>query len=135
MSFLNKAAGRALAAVALAVILVAAVFFVVRQGSSPDDQGISGAGVPFEAVDGAHRELDGSPALALSFSLPLDARDDHGKFLQVLEMPASGAPQAAPHRHDDEDEDESSSAADVTPVPLTDGEKADLLKIASRGDI
>jgi uncharacterized protein YfaS (alpha-2-macroglobulin family) len=113
MSFLNKTAGRALAAVALAVILAAAVFFVVRQGSSPDDQGLSGAGVPFEAVDGAHRELDGSPALALSFSLPLDARDDHGKFLQVLEMPASGAQQAAPRRHDDEDEDASSGAADA----------------------
>jgi hypothetical protein len=31
--------------------------------------------------------------------------------------------------------EESSSPADAAPAPLPDGEKADLLKIASRGDI
>ena len=49
---------------------------------------LSASGVRFEVVDGGHRELDGSPALALSFSLPLDSRADHDKFVQVFEMPA-----------------------------------------------
>lgn len=42
----------------------------------------------FEIIEAAHREFDGSPALALSFSLPLDARARPGEFIQVLEMPA-----------------------------------------------
>jgi uncharacterized protein YfaS (alpha-2-macroglobulin family) len=54
--------------------------------------------VRFEVVDGAHRELDGSPALALSFSLPLDSKRNYDKFVQVLEMPA--AAEARPARDD-----------------------------------
>jgi hypothetical protein len=47
-------------------------------------------------IDGAHRELDGSPALAVSFSLPLEAKGDHERFLQVLEMPAEAKAAAIP---------------------------------------
>ena len=43
----------------------------------------------------AHREFDGSPALALSFSLPLDAKADVGPFLQVMEAAAARHPEAA----------------------------------------
>ncbi|MBP9804074.1 MAG: alpha-2-macroglobulin family protein [Candidatus Accumulibacter sp.] len=58
-------------------------------------------GVRFEVVDGAHRELDGSPALALSFSLPLDARAEHDKFVQVLEMPPATKAVATPRSEED----------------------------------
>ncbi|HPT50782.1 MAG TPA: MG2 domain-containing protein [Accumulibacter sp.] len=71
------------------LILAAAGFFAIGYfpHRAPDDA--STEGVRFEVVDGAHRELDGLPALALSFSLPLGSRGDHEKFIQVLEMPAA----------------------------------------------
>ncbi|MDR1164236.1 MAG: alpha-2-macroglobulin family protein, partial [Candidatus Accumulibacter sp.] len=40
----------------------------------------------FSTVDGVYREFEGSPALALSFSEPLDPKKDYGSFVQVLEM-------------------------------------------------
>ncbi|MDR1935931.1 MAG: alpha-2-macroglobulin family protein [Candidatus Accumulibacter sp.] len=84
MSSLTKTTGRVLAIFAL--ILAATVFFI--DGARAAERPASAAkDLPFEVVDGAHRELDGSPALGLSFSLPLDAKMDHGKYLQVLEMP------------------------------------------------
>ncbi|HEX5393111.1 MAG TPA: alpha-2-macroglobulin [Rhodocyclaceae bacterium] len=94
----------------MALGLIAAVigFFLWQvKGSSADEP--STEGVAFEVVDAAHREFDGSPALALSFSLPMDARSDVGQFVQVLEMPPG--PQAPkPRVHsDDEDADEEGS--------------------------
>ncbi len=62
--------------------------------------------VKFELVDAAHRELDGLPALALSFSQPLDARSDVGKFVQVLEMPPLPGQARARVQDDDEGDDE-----------------------------
>ena len=73
--------------IALALILLLAVLIYQERRSGVGDTEKADGNVAFEVVDGAHRELDGSPALALSFSLPLDARNDYGKHLQVLEMP------------------------------------------------
>ncbi|MCB1967626.1 MAG: hypothetical protein KDI64_16750, partial [Candidatus Accumulibacter sp.] len=67
------------AAVALAIAGLLAIASLPESG---DDQG-AGAGVRFEVVDGAYRELDGSPALALSFSLPLDSKGNYDRFVQV----------------------------------------------------
>ena len=40
-------------------------------------------------VDGGDRSLEGVPALALTFSVPLDASKSADKYIQVFEMPAS----------------------------------------------
>ncbi len=110
-------AGPALVVVFVALAL-AGYFFLGRPGGGDPAPAASDDGVPFEVVDGAHRELDGSPALALSFSLPLDARAELGKYLAVLEMPSRGDPRKAPEERPDtgegEGEDVSPGAADAT---------------------
>src|SRR5262249_48482889 len=58
----------------------------------------------FLMVEASERELDGSHALTLTFSLPLDARQSYDNFIRVFEMPSP------PRRPDDrrfgfEDED------------------------------
>lgn len=64
------------------------------------------AGVAFEVVDAAHRELDGSPALALSFSLPLDAKRDVANHVQVVEVPPlPGAAKPTNDSGDNEDDE------------------------------
>lgn len=67
---------------------------------------------PFELVDADQRDWDGSPALALSFSLPLDARRDPGAHIQVLEMPRR--PQDPAVADEDASEDESEGRQAVT---------------------
>lgn len=62
-----------------------------RTDSPPEQEEDSNAA--FSILEAAHREFDGAPALALSFSLPLDARTRPGEFIQVLEMPARRRPQ------------------------------------------
>ena len=90
----------ALAAVALAIAGFLAIGNLPQQAK---DQAAT-AGVRFEVVDGANRELDGSPALALSFSLPLDSKQNYDQFVQVLEMPPAATTATA--RHDDEQGDD-----------------------------
>jgi uncharacterized protein YfaS (alpha-2-macroglobulin family) len=57
-------------------------------------------------VDATDRELDGSPALALTFTLPLDARKPYDKFIQVFEMPSPAPKPAGERRFPYEDEDD-----------------------------
>jgi uncharacterized protein YfaS (alpha-2-macroglobulin family) len=109
MEFGKRVKGFGLVPTAVAGVLALAVagyFFAGYLRDRGADE--LSAGVAFEVVDAAHRELDGSPALALSFSLPLDARGNYEKFVQVLEMPGAIQGQAKPTpNHDDEtDEDE-----------------------------
>lgn len=101
MSSTHKTVFRVLAAALTALMLAAPALAARRNAPSPE------AGVAFEVVDGAHREFDGSPALAISFSRPLDARKDYGKYLEVLEMPAAEKPakEAANEPEDEEGED------------------------------
>ncbi len=80
-----------------AVVLAFAGFLAIGHLPGNGHDEAAGDGVRFEVVDGAHRDLDGSPALALSFSLPLDARADHDRFVQVLEMPVNAANMPAAH--------------------------------------
>ncbi|WP_415036391.1 alpha-2-macroglobulin family protein, partial [Azonexus sp.] len=67
-----------------------ALGFFIQSGQAPKEAArlVDDDNSAFEIIDAAHREFDGSPALALSFSLPLDARRQAGDFIQVLEMPA-----------------------------------------------
>ncbi|MBI2309014.1 MAG: alpha-2-macroglobulin family protein [Rhodocyclales bacterium] len=92
-----------LAAVVFIALAFAGWFFSGQQPGQGADE-LSSEGVAFEVVDAAHREFDGSPALALSFSLPLDAKADVGQFVQVLEMPPGPNSHKARVR-DDEDDD------------------------------
>jgi uncharacterized protein YfaS (alpha-2-macroglobulin family) len=48
---------------------------------------VEGSAGPIELVDLSHRDFDGSPALALTFTEPLDARRSYDEFIQVLEIP------------------------------------------------
>ena len=90
------------AILALAVLGVAGWFIANKLPVTGSVDEVSSEGVAFEVVDAAHREFDGSPALALSFSLPLDAKADLGPYVQVLEMPPG--PQSHQPRVQDDDE-------------------------------
>lgn len=102
----NKGVGAMpLVALAAVVAAVAGWFFLGKPGGSAPEE-LSADGVTFEVVDAAHRELDGSPALALSFSLPLDAKSDIGQFLQVMEVPPLPGTVKPRVRDDSEEYDE-----------------------------
>ncbi|MDR2031085.1 MAG: alpha-2-macroglobulin family protein [Azoarcus sp.] len=99
-------------AVVLAVIMVLGADVAIRDpGETPVP--VAEDAAPIELVDLDNRDFDGSPALALTFTQPLDARLDYGKFIQVFEMPASSQENAA-RKRDDEDEDSSASPRDAT---------------------
>ncbi|MGQ0711718.1 MAG: MG2 domain-containing protein [Rhodoferax sp.] len=90
-----------LGVLALAVVLAAGASWW-WYGHQPSEEADT-SGVAFELADVAHREFEGSPALALSFTLPLDGGTDYGRYLQVLKMPPRPNEPAA--REDDEHED------------------------------
>lgn len=75
---------RAVVLLALIAIAVAGILIHRRQ-APPVAEGT--AGTEFVLVAAAERSLDGSPALALTFSQPLDARKSHDKLIAVYEMP------------------------------------------------
>jgi hypothetical protein len=57
----------------------------------------------FQLVAAADKSFDGAPALALTFTLPLDTRKSYDRFIQLFEMPAATPErgQAEPGDHDD----------------------------------
>src|SRR5439155_26479319 len=73
-------------AVALMVTVVVALIYWLRTSVAPRtgnaDEG------EFLLVEASERELDGAPALTLTFSLPLDACQSYDKYIRVFEMPA-----------------------------------------------
>jgi alpha-2-macroglobulin len=91
-----------IAAFIAAVVVVAALSHWIRTSLVPPvgnaDEG------EFLLVEANDRELDGAPALGLTFTLPLDARKSYDQFIRVFEMPAPPAP-ATPVRPLFEDED------------------------------
>ncbi len=92
-----------LGALALAVVVAAGMSWW-WYGQQPQDEA-DATGVAFELADVAQREFEGSPALALSFTLPLDAGTDYGPYLQVLQMPPR-ANEPTPRADTDEDGDQ-----------------------------
>ncbi|MFA7292114.1 MAG: alpha-2-macroglobulin [Rhodocyclaceae bacterium] len=110
MAFRKQNKGFAAAPIAALVFLVVAalatgLLLFGKPGPQTTDE-LPAAGVAFEVVDGAHRDFDGSPALALSFSLPLDAKADVGQFVQVLEVPPLPGTQRPRVRDESEDYDD-----------------------------
>ena len=81
--------------------LAAAGVFVARTQQADEAESVDG---PFQIADFANRDFEGSPALALSFTHPMDARRDYDGAIQVFEMPPSTG-EARPHTQDDEDAD------------------------------
>src|SRR5262245_36233162 len=75
---------------AVLVATLVAVIYWLRSGIVPRignaDEG------EFLLVEASERELDGSPALSLTFTLPLDARQSYDKYIRVFEMPAPPRP-------------------------------------------
>ena len=67
--------------------------------------------VKFALVEAADRSFEGAPALALTFSQPLDASRHYEKFIQVFEMPPRNEAEAQAQRrnHDDEEINEEGS--------------------------
>ena len=110
----NKGVGTMpLVALVAAVAAVAGWLFLGKADTQAPGE-LSADGVAFEVVDAAHREFDGSPALALSFSLPLDAKADIGQFLQVMEVPPLPGTQKPRVRDDSEEhEDDYSGNSDA----------------------
>jgi alpha-2-macroglobulin len=81
-------------AAAMIIALGALVYWIhsaVRPPAGNADEG------EFLLVDATDRDLDGVPSLALTFTLPLDARKSYDKYLRLFEMP-SPAPQPAERR-------------------------------------
>ncbi|MCL2178504.1 MAG: alpha-2-macroglobulin family protein [Proteobacteria bacterium] len=61
--------------------------------------------VAFELLEAAERNLDGAPALALTFSLPLSPKESHSSFIQVFEMPEKAKTKKVEEYAYDEDGD------------------------------
>src|SRR5438034_8145470 len=57
----------------------------------------------FLLVEASERELDGAPALTLTFTLPLDARQSYDKYFRVFEMPTPPRPEGRRFGFDDDD--------------------------------
>jgi len=93
--------------VAAALLLVAGVsgaFTTLFQAPSSETS------EPFQIAEFANRDFEGSPALALSFTQPMDARASYDKQIQVFQMPAPAVnskspPAAANEEADNVDED------------------------------
>lgn len=77
---------RAAALIALIVVVVAGVM-LYRHYAPPGGAESTAANGPFVLVDATERALDGSPALSLTFSHPLDPRESYDKAIEVYEMP------------------------------------------------
>ncbi|KAB2920222.1 MAG: alpha-2-macroglobulin family protein, partial [Dechloromonas sp.] len=98
----------------VAAILTAAWFLL---GERPADEGEQDDG-PFQIADFANRDFEGSPALALSFTLPMDARKSYEEQIQVFEMPPRpGDARPGTRNEDDDDEGAGSSDPSVSSAP------------------
>src|ERR1700754_3495319 len=91
---------------AILFAVAATVYYLTSRyeaGHSPD------SGEPVKVVELADRSFDGAPALALTFSQPLDTRRRYDENIRVFEMPLKPEEKQARSRRrddpDDEDED------------------------------
>ncbi|WP_300453740.1 alpha-2-macroglobulin [Accumulibacter sp.] len=100
-------------AIAVAVLLAVAGFLAIGRFPERGQDEPATEGVRFEVIDGAHRDFDGSPALALSFSLPLDAKANYDQAVQVLEMPATARTAPAQAGAEDDQADDAAEADDA----------------------
>jgi len=86
--FQNRPAKMAVAAIVL-IAVVGFAYWVRNTVSPPVGNADEG---DFLLVEAGERELDGAPALVLTFTLPLDSRQSYDQYLRVFEMPAPPRP-------------------------------------------
>ncbi|MDR0672453.1 MAG: alpha-2-macroglobulin family protein [Zoogloeaceae bacterium] len=113
----QKLGGFMMAALAatLVVVLGVALGYGLKKGSeaetsgeavSPEVEAFEEASAgPIELVDLNNRDLDGSPALALTFTQILDARKSYDEFIQVFEMPLRLQDRKTPDNEYEDDDD------------------------------
>ncbi|WP_176057071.1 alpha-2-macroglobulin [Paraburkholderia sp. BCC1876] len=104
---------RGLAAAFLLIVAALAIWAMVRYlhgGHAEEADVASDPNTPFTVIDAANRELDGHPALALTFSQPLDAGTDYDKVVRVFKMPSKGNAKTTAST-DSEDSDDSAASA------------------------
>jgi uncharacterized protein YfaS (alpha-2-macroglobulin family) len=78
-----------------------------EEATSPELEAFEEASTgPIELVELNNRDLDGSPALALTFSQTLDARQNYDEFIQVFEMPLRDQDKRTQNREYYEDEND-----------------------------
>jgi len=106
-------------AILVLILVAAAAFGVLRYRNHHTPSGDAGGDptTPFALIDAANRELDGQPALALTFSQPLDTGVDYDKVVRVFKMPAVKNIKA---KSDDGDGDNSSAASAASEVSTSD---------------
>src|SRR5207302_10506535 len=80
---------------------VAAVYWFWSHGVPPGIGRRNETG-EFLLVDAGDRALDGAPALALTFTLPLDSRKTYDPYVTVFEIAAPAAPARTPRAFDDD---------------------------------
>lgn len=101
-SLLRRGFGLVSLLLLVAVVATAGVFFV-KTWHTESDSPVDG---PFLIADFANRDFEGSPALALSFTHPMDARKGYDEQIQVFEMPPR-PDDAKPRARTDDNETES----------------------------
>ena len=90
---LGRKQGIALLVLVAALIVIAGLLSRFMSGDSIEHAGETSETErlaedgPIALVNLANRDLDGSPALALTFTQPLDARKKYDEFIRVFEMP------------------------------------------------
>lgn len=101
--------GFILVALLIAVgVATAAGLYIAKPWQGAQDEGSSG---PFQLVELANRDFDGSPALAMTFSQPLDPRHSYDPHIQVFEMPARPGDSVLRQPQPDEEGDEENHSA------------------------
>ncbi|MEX3957198.1 MG2 domain-containing protein [Trinickia sp. EG282A] len=111
---MNKRTIRLASIITLLFISAIAAFGIVRyfhNRAQASDIG-EDRNAPFAVIDAANRELDGQPALALTFSQPLDASRDYDKVVRVFKMPAAKNLKARSPDNDGENGDDNAGDAD-----------------------
>jgi uncharacterized protein YfaS (alpha-2-macroglobulin family) len=77
------------------VICIIATCVLVARATPPASPVSASADSAFTLVSAALSDLDGQPALALSFSQPLDPRLNYDRFIRVFKMPPNAVAQTA----------------------------------------
>lgn len=76
---------------AVIIIFIGGAYWFKTSRTAPGVETHDDPNAPFALIDANDRSLDGAPALALTFSLPLDPGKNYEQYLQVFEMPLSAA--------------------------------------------
>ncbi|MDR2838945.1 MAG: alpha-2-macroglobulin family protein, partial [Azonexus sp.] len=115
--------GLIIAALLLLVAIATAIGLYVAKTGQPDAGEAAEAG-PFQIADFNVRELDGSPALALSFTHPLDSGHRYDEEIQVFAMPPRAGDATKPASDDENsdyyEEDGGQPSGNTVPTVSTD---------------